>query len=121
MKDDKIEHGALLIRYADGSVGASKITSGIHDEVKMRADIAPGDKIIGYIHSHTYDDVVDQRLPSRHDFETAAELRKNPHADPHLLLYILDMKTNSVYEYHSGQGPSTKQVGPNITKDVIKP
>lgn len=116
--DQSVEYGAMIIKYPDGIIGSTAIEKGLPGEVSMSYRPKPGEKIVAYIHSHPYDDYIDQRLPSRDDFHNAAELRQHPAVDHHLLMYIVDLESGDVYEYHSGQDSSTRKVGANISKDL---
>lgn len=116
-----IEHGAIVIRTADGTLRVGEIKHGTAYRVDMAISLRAGDVIVGYIHSHVHLDNSVQTLPSGDDFDNARDLRTEPYTDKGMILYILDNKSGDVFEYHAGTAHDTKKNGPNITDDTSKP
>lgn len=116
--DQKIEHGSIIIRYPDGTIGSTKIQHGDQIEVKMSYQPKEGEKIIGYIHTHPASEYYSQTTPSPDDFKHADMLRKHPAADLNLMIYIADIKTGGIYEYDRDAYKNPKYQGPNINADM---
>jgi hypothetical protein len=47
-----IEHGAAIIRKADGSLRYGTITSGTNDHIDFNLDVGDDEQIVGIVHSH---------------------------------------------------------------------
>lgn len=118
--DSAIEHGAVVVRSADGTLRVGEMAHGNSGEITIAVSLYAGDKIVGYIHSHPADDL-NQTLPSRHDFDQAAALREKSYTDKGMMLYILDNKSGDVFEYHAGTPRNTTKSGPNVTDDTSQP
>jgi hypothetical protein len=91
-------------------------------------NLAPGDKIVAWLHSHPETKGLDQRFPSSPltnpidgdnvDTIQISRLVAHPRADPGLLMYILDIKTGKVFEY-PGKGPEERRtLGNNVSDDT---
>jgi hypothetical protein len=118
--DSGIEHGAIVVRSADGALRVGEMAHGSADNIAIAATLYSGDKIVGYIHSHPAD-TINQTLPSRYDFDQAEGLRGKPYVDKGMMLYILDNASGDVFEYHAGTPRNTTRNGPNITDDTSQP
>lgn len=118
--DPGIEHGAIIVRSPDGTLRVGTVAHGTADDIAIAVDLSTGEKIVGYIHSHP-ENSIEQKLPSRYDFDQAYALRATSNADKGMMLYILDNASGDVFEYHAGTSRNTTRTGPNITDDTSQP
>jgi hypothetical protein len=114
--DANIEHGALVVRSANGNLRVGEMAHGVEGSITIGIQPQPGDVIVGYIHSHPYNGI-DQKTPSNHDIKQMAELRKFSITDPGMMMYILDNESGDVYEYSSNV-KKNPPLGNNVTDDV---
>lgn len=115
--DGNTEHGALVVRDANGDLRAGEISHGTGDTVMLSIDLQPGDVVVAYIHSHPYNGI-DQKTPSNYDIDQLAALKSQSQVDPGVLLYILDNQSGDVYEYPSTVQPNPR-VGNNVSDDLV--
>jgi hypothetical protein len=113
-KDGK-EHGALIVRTADGSLKVGEFSTGTEEKNTAGIGIAEGDKIVAWVHDHPYTIGVDERGPSKWDIGQFQDLQSNKLADPNTLMYIVDMESGDTFEYQ--KGVRFGRVGSNISHD----
>jgi|GEM_PF-5623102 hypothetical protein len=118
-KNDGKEHGALIVRTANGDLRVGPISTGTEENNTATVDLAPGEEVVGWVHDHPTDGTVDdQREASVTDMNNLHSMEQSPNVDPNTLVYIADMKTGDTYEYQTNYNARTFTVGPDISKDM---
>lgn len=109
------EHSAFIFVLADGTLSSSTIRTGNAGETApfTTADIPTGATVVGWIHSHPYQQGVDGRFPSNENnaengigdwgardmLVQAGAASDRFNVDMNMLLYILDTLGDKLYEY----------------------
>ncbi|SHN19650.1 protein of unknown function [Duganella sacchari] len=123
---NRIEYGAFIYRSSDGALHTTALARGDEDSSPISFQPSAGDKIVGWLHSHPVDPVIDERFPSTPrnssngigDTGAARNLLNNTTSvDPGMLMYILDAKSGQAYEY-TAAGGDNRSLGNNVTADA---
>jgi hypothetical protein len=113
---DGNEHGALIVRAADGSLKIGPISTGDPDKNTMEYQPQPGEKIVGWVHDHPFEVGIDERMPSHFDVNQYHDLTSKAGVDPNALMYIVDMESGDTFEYQNTS--RFDRPGSDISKDM---
>lgn len=110
------EHGVVIVRASDGTLRSSAISTGVSDGNTINVDLHTGEKIVGWLHSHPETNI-EQTKQSPFDVEQRKQLIAANYADAGMLTYILDVKSNGVFEYAANSNKNTEPKN-NIATDT---
>ena len=117
-KDD-LEHGAFVVRMANGDLRVGPISTGEQQSNMASVDLAPGETIVAWVHDHPTGASVDnQQYASVADMNELHSLESsNPAVSPNTLVYIVDMASGDTFEFQSNYNARSDKPGANISTD----
>jgi len=126
---NNIAHMAIVYSNAAGDLRVSSLFTMGENGGSVDIAIAPGERVVAYLHSHTIGvpaGGLSNAIPSfpgvasigDGDTAFAANLITQPGFDPNMLMYILDRNNGDTFEYKAAGVNGQRPVGPNITDDT---
>ena len=114
----RIEYGAMVIADRDGNIRVTEIQKGDGNEVSVAIQLSPGERIVGWVHSHPTNSAPVPSSPGyvvnpgeSSDTEEAARLIQQSAADPRFVIAIYGKGQDVLNTFEYSGNNSVMQTG----------